>query len=55
MDFNLRSLLRGAQEPYISESIFKQALELGIAVVPGDDSHWLYSIGGEYGKRDSCS
>ena len=45
MDFNLRSLLKGAQEPYISESILFQALELGIAVVPGDDSHGLDSIG----------
>ncbi len=45
MDFNLRSLLKGAQEPYISESILVQALELGIAVVPGDDSHGLDSIG----------
>ncbi len=45
MDFNLRSLLKGADEPYISRSILKQALELGIAVVPGDDSHGLGSIG----------
>jgi histidinol-phosphatase (PHP family) len=45
MDFNLRALLKGAPEPYISESILKQALELGIAVVPGDDSHGLDSIG----------
>jgi len=45
MDFNIRSLLKGAEEPYISRSILKQALELGIAVVPGDDSHGLSSIG----------
>jgi histidinol-phosphatase (PHP family) len=45
MDFNIRALLKGAQEPYISESILRQALELGIAVVPGDDSHGLDSIG----------
>ena len=45
MDFNLRSLLKGANEPYISESILVQALEMGIAVVPGDDSHGLDSIG----------
>jgi histidinol-phosphatase (PHP family) len=45
MDFNLRALLKGAQEPYISESILRQALELGIAVVPGDDSHGCSSIG----------
>jgi len=45
MDFNLRALLKGAQEPYITESILRQALDLGIAVVPGDDSHGLDSIG----------
>ena len=45
MDFNLRSLLKGAREPYITESILRQTLELGIAVVPGDDSHGLDSIG----------
>jgi histidinol-phosphatase (PHP family) len=45
MDFNLRALLKGASEPYISASILRQARELGIAVVPGDDSHGLDSIG----------
>jgi histidinol-phosphatase (PHP family) len=45
MDFNLRALLKGAQEPFISESILRQALELAIDVVPGDDSHGLGSIG----------
>lgn len=45
MDFNLRSLLKGADEPYISRPILKLALEMGIAVVPGDDSHGLDSIG----------
>ncbi len=45
LDFNLRSLLKGAEEPYVSASILRQARELGIAVVPGDDSHGLASIG----------
>jgi histidinol-phosphatase (PHP family) len=45
MDFNLRALLKGAPEPYITESILRQARELEIAVVPGDDSHGLDSIG----------
>jgi histidinol-phosphatase (PHP family) len=45
LDFNIRSLLKGADEPYISRSILLQALEMGIAVVPGDDSHGLSSIG----------
>ncbi len=45
MDFNLRSMAKGADEPYISNSILKMAYELEIAVVPGDDSHGLNSVG----------
>jgi histidinol-phosphatase (PHP family) len=45
MDYNLRALLKGATEPYISESVLRQAQALGIDVVPGDDSHGLDSIG----------
>ncbi len=45
MDFNLRSLLKGADEPYISRVILDMALQKGIAIVPGDDSHGLSSVG----------
>lgn len=45
MDFNLRSLLKGADEPYISRVILTIARQLNIAVVPGDDSHGLANIG----------
>ena len=45
MDFNLRSLLKGADEPYISRVILEMALKLGISVIPGDDSHGLSSVG----------
>ena len=45
MDFNLRALLKGADEPYISEPILKLAKELDIAVVPGDDSHGIQNVG----------
>ena len=45
MDFNLRSLAKGAEEPYISSSILKLVREYGIAVVPGDDSHGISSVG----------
>lgn len=45
MDFNLRSLLKGADEPYISRVILEMAKEMDIAVVPGDDSHGLANIG----------
>jgi histidinol-phosphatase (PHP family) len=44
LDFNLRSLLKGASEPYISLPILQIAREMGIAVVPGDDSHGLDSV-----------
>ncbi len=50
MDFNLRSLMKGADEPYISRVILEMALELGIAVVPGDDSHGLGSVGANMEK-----
>lgn len=45
MDFNLRALFKGADEPYISQTILERAKELEIAVVPGDDSHGLDSVG----------
>jgi histidinol-phosphatase (PHP family) len=44
MDFNLRSLLKGADEPYITAPILAMARDLNIAVVPGDDSHGLANI-----------
>jgi len=45
MDFNLRSLLKGADEPYVSESILKVAQSMGISIVPGDDSHSIDTVG----------
>jgi len=45
LDFNLRSLLKGADEPYVSGSILKVAQAMGISVVPGDDSHSLDTVG----------
>ncbi len=45
MDFNLRSLLKGADEPYISRVILQMARDLGITVVPGDDSHGVSNVG----------
>ncbi len=50
MDFNLRSLLKGADEPYISRVILEMALQKGISIVPGDDSHGLSSVGGDMEK-----
>ena len=45
LDFNVRALNKGASEPYVSRSILLQALDLGIAVVPGDDSHSVETVG----------
>jgi histidinol-phosphatase (PHP family) len=45
LDFNAAALRKGAKEPYVSRSILVQARELGIAVVPGDDSHGVSLVG----------
>ncbi|MBU1567956.1 MAG: histidinol-phosphatase [Proteobacteria bacterium] len=45
MDFNLRSLLKGADEPYVSRVILQMARDMDIAVVPGDDSHGVGNVG----------
>lgn len=45
LDFNLRALAKGAEEPYLSDTILRQARDYGIAVVPGDDSHGVDSVG----------
>jgi len=39
LDFNVRALAKGAVEPYVSAPILRLAVDLGIALVPGDDSH----------------
>ena len=45
LDFNLAALDKGADEPYVSAPILNIALELGIALVPGDDSHGVATVG----------
>ena len=45
VDYNVRSLIKGGAEPYVTSSILELALEMGIDVVPGDDSHGVDSIG----------
>lgn len=45
LDFNLRSLTKNADEPYITESILHVVKDLEIAIVPGDDSHGVTSVG----------
>ncbi|OQY20298.1 MAG: restriction endonuclease [Desulfobacteraceae bacterium 4572_35.1] len=45
LDFNVRALLKGATEPYVTAPILQRALELEIDIVPGDDSHGVSSVG----------
>jgi histidinol-phosphatase (PHP family) len=50
LDLNVRALYKGATEPYISQPILNKAYQLGIAVVPGDDSHGVHTVG--YGIKE---
>jgi len=45
LDFNVRALAKGMNEPYVSAAILRKAIALGIAVVPGDDSHGVHTVG----------
>ena len=45
LDLNLRSLAKGAGEPYPAAAILDRACELKIPVIPGDDSHGVHSVG----------
>jgi len=45
LDFNMRALLKGADEPYVSIGILKIAKLMGIPIVPGDDSHSVDTVG----------
>lgn len=45
LDFNVRALSKGQPEPYVTAPILARARELGIALVPGDDSHGVDSVG----------
>jgi histidinol-phosphatase (PHP family) len=45
LDYNVAALRKGASEPYLSKPILKQAVRMGIAVVPSDDSHSVDTVG----------
>jgi histidinol-phosphatase (PHP family) len=45
LDVNVRALLKGAREPYPSRAILEKACDLGISVLPGDDSHSVETVG----------
>ena len=44
LDFNLRALVKGADEPYITDSILRLVQEMGVLVAPGDDSHGIANV-----------
>jgi len=50
MDFNLRALYKGQPEPYVSGPILRRALEMGIALAPGDDAHSADSVGANWDR-----
>ena len=45
IEYNLKAWQKGADEPYVSESILESAIEMGISIVPGDDSHGVKTVG----------
>lgn len=45
LDFNVAALRKGAAEPYLSREILKQALAMGVSVVPADDAHGVDTVG----------
>ncbi|MGW8188291.1 MAG: hypothetical protein ACWGNK_13520, partial [Desulfobacterales bacterium] len=45
MDVNVRAITKGAAEPYPTRTILRQAIAMGIPVVPGDDSHGVDTVG----------
>ncbi len=45
LDLNLAALDKGADEPYPTLSIRRQAREMGIPLLPGDDSHGVETVG----------
>lgn len=45
LDFNVRALSKGQSEPYVSAPWLRRAVELGISLAPGDDSHGVATVG----------
>ena len=48
LDYNMSGFDKLGQEPYPTESILNEAIDLGIAIVPGDDSHGVNMVGRHY-------
>lgn len=45
LDFNLRAMFKGAEEPYVSSAILRAARKYDVTLVPGDDSHSVATVG----------
>ncbi|PIE64732.1 MAG: histidinol phosphatase [Desulfobacterales bacterium] len=45
LDYNLRALVKGADEPYITDSILRRVREMDVLLAPGDDSHGIANVG----------
>jgi len=45
LDLNVRAFAKGSPEPYPAAPWLKAAIDAGIAIVPGDDSHGVASVG----------
>jgi histidinol-phosphatase (PHP family) len=45
LDLNLRAFSKGQEEPYPCKPILREALQLGIPLLPGDDSHGVAGVG----------
>jgi histidinol-phosphatase (PHP family) len=45
LDYNVRALAKGLAEPYPTDATLREAHALGLAAVPGDDSHGVAEVG----------
>jgi len=50
LDFNMAGFDKEGREPFPTKSILNQAAAMGIAIVPGDDSHGVSMVGRHYDK-----
>ena len=44
LDLNVRAMSKGADEPYLSAPWLRYAIENGLEIAPGDDSHGVMSV-----------
>jgi len=54
LDLNLRAMSKGDDEPYLSRPFLQFAIEHGIAIAPGDDSHGVSGVGANWSRGMSA-